>query len=130
MKIVLEILLPGLYECVGFSEDPKAPDLPLVHLEVIESDLADFIPRHLLIDGSTTPGTQLLQEDFDEYQSRFDDAPLRRQKVIEDIQALIGRNITSLTDAERWKLVGAVFYKLGVINSSGNVNPFSDWTDV
>lgn len=54
----------------------------------------------------------------------------RLERINNELSALIGLNVLTLTDVQRWKLVAAVFYKLGVINSSGIINPYSDWFDI
>jgi hypothetical protein len=87
----------------------------------------DAVPRQSLY---SIPGTILSQEQINTYTAQYTELQSRQQRVINEIQSLIGLSVLSLTDAQRWKLVGAVFYKLGVINSSGVVNPYSDWLDI
>jgi len=74
-------------------------------------------------------GTVFTQEDLDQYIQRADEIESRKQKIIDELSGLIGLNVITLTDTQRWKLLGVVLYKLGVINFSGIIQPFEDWID-
>jgi len=76
------------------------------------------------------PGTILTQEQIDLFLQKDIEVTARKQKILDEITSLIGLSVLSLTDAQRWKLIAAVFYKLGVISSLGIVNQYSDWLDL
>jgi len=75
-------------------------------------------------------GTIFTEEEVSKLVSDYLDMVERQQMIKDEIQSLIGRNILSFTDGERWKLLAALLFKAGVMNSNGIVLPYSDWLDI
>lgn len=125
MKIALVYNL----ECVGFSDDMSPPTPPYVKVPIPDNTYIWAEDKDY--QGATIiEGYVFTQQQIDYLINKYNDWIARKQRVMDEIADLIGRGVLTLSDAERWKLVGAVFYKLGVINSTGNVNPYSEWGDI
>lgn len=97
----------------------------------VERDSYDLLFRIPAPDWATEDyrqrGTFFTQVQIDALLAHYQEELDRRQKASDELANLIGLNVLSLTDAQRWKLVAAVFFKLGVINSSGIVQQYSEW---
>lgn len=75
------------------------------------------------------PGMTITIEQLNEWQSERADQLARLDVIASELAALVGLNVLSLTDAQRWKLVGAVFFKLGVISANGIILPYHKWLE-
>jgi len=114
------ILLEG-NEVVTVFHEPTVGTLPIPD---------SFRVHTRMVDGTgTSPGTILTQDQIDYFVALEAELNARRQRIIDELSAIVGRGILSLTDGERWKLVAAVFYKLGVIGSDGVVRSYSEWIE-
>lgn len=104
----------------------------MAEIEIPDELAARLVARTVVPDGSTYElitlvGTILTQEEIDRLAALKTDKVARVQVIETAIAGLVGQNVTALTDQQRWILVAAVFYKLGVITSSGIISPCEDW---
>lgn len=115
------------YEIVGVGDA-----IPENHIQVLAPDSFEFVPTQWIYDQvmHKIPGTILTEKQITDLPITVTDQASRIQKIRDEISALVGLNVISMTDVQRWKLLAIVLYKLGVINSNGIVQPFNEWLDI
>lgn len=106
--------------------------IPSGSIEVLAPDNFEFITTQWIYDTNIhrIPGTILTEEQISKLPIIVADQISRLQKIQDETNILVGLNVISMTDAQRWKLLAIVLYKLGVINSNGVVQPFNEWLDI
>lgn len=106
--------------------------IPSGSIEVLAPDNFEFITTQWIYDTNIhrIPGTILTEEQISKLPIIVEDQISRLQKIQDETNILVGLNVISMTDAQRWKLLAIVLYKLGVINSNGVVQPFNEWLDI
>jgi hypothetical protein len=113
-------------ELIGFTENSITDN----DKEVIDigSDITNgWINRQVTQDGVVISGTVFTSEQIDAWKSRAVDKETRKQKIISELQTLIGLSVANMTDAQRWKLVAVLLYAHGIINGNGTVLSLEQW---
>lgn len=103
-------------------------------IQVLAPDSFEYAPKQWIVDPdgqiAEIPGTILTEEQLTSLPAAVNDQAGRQQKIQDEINALVGASVVTMTDAQRWKLLAVVLYKLGVINASGIVQPVDKWLEV
>lgn len=123
MKIVIDI---NTRELIGFTENSTIEDTDKEIIDIGNSYI-QFRVRGVSPNGVIIPGTIFSQEQINTWKSRTIDQESRRQRIVNELQTLVGLNIVGMTDLQRWKLVAVLLYSHGIINALGIVLPLDQW---
>lgn len=118
------IILNG-NETVGFAQNPQEG---LTSIPVPDDYVARARGAVVVGDVVTViPGDIISAQEISRLNSLHTDKINRTSKITTDVNAFVGRNVSSLSSTEKIALLTLVLYKLGVLDASGVVQAYSNW---